>query len=135
MDKDTLDDQTWDNTLGRLKSGQIPAEEIAHTIVRLGKPFDQSKIIAAKDTVAQFLNHPDSWVRHEAMWFLTAWGRLKEYQSALIQAIRTDPDVDNRSFAATCLGRLEEGTGEPNAVSALKSAVEDEILDPLLRLY
>ena len=122
-------DDRWEDTLERLKKRQIPPEQIGPAIVKLGKPFDQARILAAKDTVALYLDHVDSWVRHEAMWFLTAWGRLKEYEPALIRALRTDPDLDNRSFAATCLGRLQEGTGDANSVAALRSAVEDETLD------
>jgi hypothetical protein len=135
MAEDFFGGQNWEDVLERLKNRQIPLEQIGHAIVKLGKPFDRTRILTAKDTVAVYLNHEDSWVRHEAMWFLAAWGRLKEYQPALIHTLRTDPNFDNRSFAATCLGRLQEGTGDVNAVAALKSAVEDENLDSLVRLY
>jgi HEAT repeat protein len=128
-------DQKWEDVLERLKNRQIPPERIGSAIVRLGKPFDRARILAAKEAVAPYLDHSDSWVRHEAMWFLTAWGGLKEYEPALIRALRTDPDLDNRSFAATCLGRLQEGTADADAVAALKTAVEDETLDRLVRLY
>jgi hypothetical protein len=127
--------QNWDDLLDQLKNGQIPHDQIGSTIVKLGKPFASARIIAAKDTVALYLDHSDSWVRHEAMWFLTAWGKLNEYQPALIGALRTDPDNDNRSFAATCLGRLREGTSDAEAVAALKGTVEDQTQDELVRLY
>lgn len=135
MFEELFRDQKWEDVLGRLKRGQIPSDQIGHAIVRLGKPFDQARVLAAKETVALYLDHNDSWVRHEAMWFLTSWGRLKEYQSALIRALRTDPDPDNRSFAATCLGRLWQGTSDAGVVAALKTAVEDSDLDELVRLY
>ena len=135
MAENPFDSQRWEDVLERLKNRRIPPEQIAHAIVRLGKPFDQTRILGAKDTVALFLDHTDSWVRHEAMWFLTTWGRLKEYQPALIHALLADPDLDNRGFAATCLGRLQEGTGDAEAVAALKATVEDEALDQLVRLY
>ncbi|HMK22100.1 MAG TPA: HEAT repeat domain-containing protein [Terriglobales bacterium] len=118
-----------------MKRGQIPVDQIGHAIEKIGKPFDQAKILAAKDTVAPYLDHNDSWVRHEAMWFLTSWGRLKEYQPALIRALQSDPDLDNRSFAAACLGKLCQGTNEAEAVAALKTTVEDSDLEQLLRLY
>jgi HEAT repeats len=127
--------QSWDDVLDQLKNGRIPVEQIGPAIVKLGKPFKSARILAAKDTVALYLDHTDSWVRHEAMWFLTAWGNLKEYQPALISALRTDPDNDNRSFAATCLGRLREGTTDAEAVAALKATVEDKTQDEFVRLY
>lgn len=127
--------KTWESVLEQLRDRQIPPEHIGSAIVRLGKPFDEARIHAAKDAVASYLDDADSWVRHEAMWFLTTWGRLKEYQPALVRALRTDPDLDNRSFAATCLGRLQEGTGNRDAVAALKATVEDENEDELVRLY
>lgn len=135
MVEELFRDQRWEDVLDRLKRGQIPPDQIGHAIVKLGKPFDQTRIRAAKDTVAPYLDHSDSWVRHEAMWFLAAWGRLKEYQPALIRALRTDADLDNRSFAATCMGRLWQGTSDPEVVAALKTAVEDSDLDQLARLH
>jgi hypothetical protein len=135
MVKQLFEDQRWEDVLERLKTRQIPSEQIGHAIVKLGKPFDRTRILAAKSTVALYLDHNDSWARHEAMWFLTAWGKFKEYQPALIRALQTDPDLDNRSFAATSLGRLQEGTGEEDAVAALKAAIEDETQDQLVRLY
>ncbi len=135
MAKSIFDDQSWQDILERLKTSQIPQEQIAHAIVKLGKPFDKARIDAAKETVALYLKHPNSLVRHEAMWFLSSWGRLREYQPQLIRALRSDPDPDNRSFAATCLGRLQEGTGDLEAVTALKAAVEDEDLDRVVRLH
>lgn len=127
--------QKWEDVLDRLKRGQIPPEDIGHAIVKIGKPFDQARILAAKDTVALYLDHNDSWVRHEAIWFLTSWGRLKEYQPALIRALQTDPDLDNRSFAASCLGRLFQGTNNAEVVAALKRTVQNADLEELPRLY
>ena len=126
---------SWEDLLERLKKREIPADQIGHAIVKLGKPFDQARILAAKNTVAYYLNHNNNWARHEAMWFLTSWGKLKEYQPSLIRALKTDPDLDNRSFAATCLGRLQEGTSDADAMAALKAAVLDETQDSLVRLY
>jgi HEAT repeats len=135
MIEELCPDEKWEDVLNGLKSGQIPPEQIGHAIVKLGKPFDGARILAAKDTVALYLNHNDSSIRHEAMWFLTSWGRLKEYEPALIRALQTDPDLDNRSYAATCLGRLRQGTNDAGAVAVLKAAVEDKDLDQLVRLY
>ena len=128
-------DRSWEDLLQQLQDGQVPSDQIGHAIVELGKPFDKAKILAAKDAVAFYLNHDDGRARHEAMWFLTRWGRLKEYQPALIHALQAEPDSDNRSFAATCLGTLQEGAGDADAVAALKAVVEDETQDQLVRLY
>jgi hypothetical protein len=83
--------QSWDDVLDQLKNGRIPLEQIGPAIVKLGKPFEPARILAAKDTVALYLDHTDSWVRHEAMWFLTAWGRLKEYQPRSSMLSRLTP--------------------------------------------
>jgi hypothetical protein len=107
----------WNELLDRLKAEQIPSQEIGSAIVKLGKPFNKERILAAKDVVAAYLNHADAWVRHEAMWFLTSWGRLPEYQAALVHALRCDPDVDNRAYAASCLGTLRKGSKNPEAIS------------------
>lgn len=125
----------WNELLEKLRNKEIPAKEIGSAIVKLGKPFDQKRILVAKDVVAPYLNHEDDWVRHEAMWFLTSWGRLAEYQPALIHALREDPFVDNRSYAATCLARLQKGTKNPEATRVLKEAVENTQEDELVRKY
>jgi hypothetical protein len=127
--------RSWNELLEKLKAAQIPSREIGSAIVKLGKPFDQERILAAKDVVAGYLNHADAWVRHEAMWFLTSWGRLPEYQPALVHALRHDPDVDNRAYGASCLGTLRKGSKNPEAMMALKEALEDMQEDELVRKY
>lgn len=134
MKQTDLRNSKWDEVLEKLKRGQLPSANIGPAIVRLGKPFDKKKILAAKEVVASYLEHPDMWARHEAMWFLTSWGRLPEYQGSLIHALRHDPDPDNRGFAALCLAQLREGSGDTEVVTALKQAVEDDEEDPLTRL-
>jgi hypothetical protein len=128
-----FESEKWNDVLVKLQSGQVPAERIGSMIVRLGKPYDAIKIDAAKDTVAMYLEHPDGWARHEAMWFLGSWGRLKDYQPALIRALQTDGVSDNRGYAATCLGRMQQGTHDPTAVRALKAVVENEKEDEAVR--
>jgi HEAT repeat protein len=135
MSLEKFQNQPWQSVLEQLKSRTVPKQEVGSAIVRLGKPFDRARILAAKDVVAAYLNDPDDWIRHEAIWFLTCWGRLKEYQPAVIAALLHDSEPDNRSFAATCLGRLQEGTGNHDAASALKAAVENQAEEALVRLY
>ncbi|HWZ46192.1 MAG TPA: HEAT repeat domain-containing protein [Candidatus Saccharimonadales bacterium] len=127
--------RNWNELLEKLKAEQIPSHEIGSAIVKLGKPFDQERILAAKDVVAAYLNHADAWVRHEAMWFLTSWGRFPEYQPALVHALRHDPDLDNRAYAASCLGTLRKGSKNPEAMRDLKEALEDAQEDELVRKY
>jgi hypothetical protein len=128
-----LPTHNWNQLLEKLKNGEIPPQEIGSAIVKLGKPFDRGRILAAKDVVAAYLNHENYWARHEAMWFLTSWGRLPEYQPALVRALRHDPFVDNRSYAATCLGRLRKGSKDLEAIRALKEALEDDKEDETVR--
>jgi hypothetical protein len=127
--------RNWNDRLEKLRNNKVPPQEIGSAIVKLGKPFDQERILAAKDVVATYLNHEDAWVRREAMWFLTSWGRLPEYQPALLHALRHDPDVDNRGYAATCLATLNRGSKNPQVIAALKQALEDNQEDELTRKY
>jgi HEAT repeats len=121
-----LDSASWETILDELRSGTIPPGQIHTAIVRLGKPLDRRKIEKAKDAVSAYLEHPNPWIRHEALWFLGSWGRLREYEPQIIKALRFDPDEDNRSFAAFCLGTLEAGRNDPKVLRALK----DVVLEP-----
>ncbi len=112
----------------------MPPEEIAHAIVVVAKPYDSARATAAKDVVASYLDHPNAWVRHEAMWFLTSWAGFVEYEPALLRALREDPDPDNRDAAALFLGHLQRGTGEPEAIRVLSDFVADETRDEVSRL-
>jgi len=125
----------WNELLDKLKRGEICSAELGSAIVRLGKPFNKDNILAAKDVIATYLNHEDAWVRHEAMWFLTSWGRLPEYKSALTHALQNDPVPDNRAYAASCLGVLCKGGKNPEGIKALKSTVENQQEDELVRKY
>src|SRR5258708_16121382 len=125
----------WNDLLEKLKNKELPSSKIGPAIVKLGKPFDEKKILAAKDVVAGYLNHKDSWVRREAMWFLTSWGRLPEYRPALIRALREDPDLDNRAYAASSLGILDKGNKNPETIKALRAVLEDDQQDELVRKY
>lgn len=112
----------------------MPDPLIASAIVRLGKPFDERRINAAKKVVASYLEHPDSLIRHEAIWFLACWGKLREYRAAIIQAMKNDPDEDNRGFAANCLGVLESGTKDKDSPRALAEVVRNASEEPRVRV-
>jgi HEAT repeat protein len=135
MSKKSLGVRAWDQLLEALTNKAIPTEEIGSAIVKLGKPFNKNRILTAKDIVAQYLHHEDSWVRHEAMWFLTSWGKLVEYQPSLIFALKNDPDLDNRSYAASSLGILQRGSSNQQAIAALKESLNDDRQDELVRKY
>jgi HEAT repeat protein len=128
-----LSNQEWNDLLEKLRGERIPTEGIGSAIVRLGKPFDRERIQLARDVVARYLSHEDAWVRHEAMWFLTSWGRLHEYESALIHAMKSDSDIDNRFFAASWLGVLGEERKSTEAIRALRDVLEDTQQDELVR--
>lgn len=130
---DLFGNRKWKKLLEELRNRELPPKEIGSAIVKLGKPLRQKRILAAKDVIAPYLDHEDNWVRHEAMWFLTSWGGLHEFQPALISALKHDPFVDNRSYAAICLGRLNKGRKNAEAIAALKAAVEDNQEDGLVR--
>ena len=124
----------WDEVLEKLKAQKFPTDEIGPAIVKLGKPYNEKRILRAKNVVAAYLKHPDNWVRHEAMWFLGSWGKLRQFQPALIDALQNDPDSDNRDYASLCLAHLLRGTGDLGAIKALKEVVLNEKEDKLVRL-
>jgi HEAT repeat protein len=124
----------WRDTLQQLERGEVLPNEIGHAIVVLGKPFNRENILTAKDVVAKYLQHENAWARHEAIWFLISWGRLSEFQPELLHALRHDPDVDNRAYAASCLGTLQASTNNADALRALKTVLEDANEDELIRL-
>ena len=120
-----LDKMSWQDVLDLLRQQKIPAEHIGHAIVRVGKPYDEFKSRVAKDVIATYLNHPNSWARREAMWFLASWYRMKEYEPSVARLLSKDSDEDNRAYAAACIGRLESGTKEINALRILASVVRN----------
>src|SRR5712671_2096903 len=130
-----LGTREWNELLEKLKNQQIPSPEIGSAIVKLGKPFDKGRILAAKDVVASYLNHEEPWVRREAMWFLTSWGGLQEYSRALIHALQNDPLPDNRAYAASSLGVLFKGSKNSEAIKALRLTLEDTNEEELVRKY
>jgi hypothetical protein len=129
-----LPDHTFTELLEKLRHRALPVQEIGPAMVRLAKPFDPDRIHAAREVVASYLDHPDDWVRHEAMWFLTSWGRMSEYRPQLLQALRHDPDLDNRSYAALCLEHLYRGERNAEVEASLAAVVLDEVADLEVRL-
>ena len=129
----TLSDDDWQQLLTRLNEGQIPDEEIGSTIVHLAKPFDSRRAQIATPTIVRYLDHPNSWARHEAMWFLR-WTGLVNYKTVLIHALKSDSDADNRGYAALCLAHLLHGTSDSDAVNALRAKVMDESEDENVRV-
>lgn len=112
--------------LNMLNEGVIPDNLLAKAIVRLAKPFNQRRIEKAKASVASCLENSDPLVRHEAIWFLGCWAKLKEYEPQLINALLNDPDPDNRGFAATCIGSLGKATKDGVLLTPLASVVRCE---------
>lgn len=112
--------------LKMMNEGAIPNNLLAKAIVRVAKPFNQLRIEKVKASVASCLKNSDSLVRHEAIWFLGCWAKLKEYEPQLIEALLHDPDPDNRGFAATCIGALGKNTKEGVLLTCLASVVRCE---------
>jgi hypothetical protein len=94
--------------------------------VRLGKPYDEKRILKAKEVVAGYLNDADPCVRHEAVWFLASWGRLFEYEPQVIQMMLHDPLEDNRGYAANCVGVLRARHGGRHTLEVLRTVVLNE---------
>jgi hypothetical protein len=130
--KSQLSKQEWEVLLRKLSAGEIPDGEIGLTIVHLSKPLDPLRAAVAKEAVLLYLNHQNSWARHEAMWFIR-WSGFREEKPALIRALRNDTDPDNRGYAASCIARLMPGTADMESVNALKAAVLDENEDASVR--
>jgi len=128
-----LNNKKWQDLLADLKDGRISDDQIGSTIVRLAKPLDRDRVLSAKDTIIPYLEHPNTWARHEAMWFLR-WAKLVDHKQALIHALQNDPDVDNRSYAALCLSNLLPGTSDHDSIQALKVKVLDSSEDEHVRL-
>jgi len=128
-----LNEANWAVLLAKLKEGSLADEEIGSTIVRLAKPLDPERIAAAEETVLSYSNHPNSWARHEVLWFIT-WAKLRNHKGILIRALQKDPNPDNRGFAALCLAHLLGRAGDANSVQALKARVLDENEERLVRL-
>jgi cbb3-type cytochrome oxidase subunit 3 len=84
--KRQLSEQEREVLLRKLSASEIPDREIGSTIVGRSKPLDRQRTAAAKETVLRYLNHQNSWARHEAMWFIR-WGGFREENEALIISI------------------------------------------------
>ena len=122
--------------LSGLMRRELPVPEIGPAIVRLAKSLvDRQEVAALKPAVAQYLDHPDDWVRHEAVWYLGVWARAREYEAILLEVAAADRNPDIRSFAAFGLGKLcRGGQASMLTVQTLARMVEDETQDRLLRL-
>ena len=123
-----------DLVLKMMEQGDIPENSIVRAIVRVAKPYDDARLARAKHIVARYLHHPDSLVRHEAIWFLGCWGKFKDYLPNLLEALFGDPDPDIRGFAATCVGVLDRGAKNSAAIGALVDVIRNECEDADVRL-
>ena len=96
----------WDKeqriVIEQLKNHKIPPTEIGSAIVRLAKPYREERIAATKDIVAAYLRDENPWARHEAMWFLTSWARLREYEPQLGRDAQFAQNFGSQ--VALCLG-------------------------------
>jgi HEAT repeat protein len=129
----TLAQRDWQLLLEDLKNRTLQDEQIGHAIVRIAKPLDANRVLMAKDTILGYLNHPNAWARHEAMWFIN-WAKLLECKAELISALRDDPEPDNRGFAALCLAHMLAGTTDKDAIRELKAKALDISEEKLVRL-
>ena len=117
---------SWEDIYSLLRGQELPPDQVGPAIVHLGKPFNADRINRAKDVVARYLKDPDALIRHEAMWYLGAWGCIDEYLPSLVDAMQRDPNADNRAFAARCVGRLLAKRCEKSAVLQLMTVLQNE---------
>jgi hypothetical protein len=120
-----LSEEKWANLLTKLREGGVPDSEIGHVIVALAKPLNANHVLTGKSTILSFLNHPNAWARHEAMWFIR-WAGLRDCKAAIYRALIDDPDPDNRGFAALCLSQMLRGTHDSVAIAKLRTKLLDE---------
>ena len=131
--KSQLSKQEWEALLRKLSSGEIPDGEIGPAIVHLSKPLDPQRVAVAKETVLRYLDHQNSWARHEAMWFIP-WAGFREENAALVKALRNDEVSDNLGYAALCIAHLMNVTADSTSVNVLKTTVLNEKEDTAVRM-
>jgi hypothetical protein len=132
MDFKRLTDSEWTRLLGDIKAGRFSGQQLAHNIAVLAKPADHGRIDRAKYIVAQYVDDPDDWVRHEVLWFFL-WGHLREFRSAIADRLRDDRNADNRAYAATCLGRLCKDSQDAAICERLAKSILAPDEDPTVR--
>ncbi|WP_035347061.1 HEAT repeat domain-containing protein [Edaphobacter aggregans] len=88
--------------------------------------MSQTQMTQAAPLVSQYLHHSNHVVRYQAIWFLGCWGRMSNYLDQIIQSAETDPDLDNRAFAARCSGLILKSHQNPAAMRALLRLVNNE---------
>ena len=131
-----VDDLTWEAAYALLQGHQASAETgaLCAAITRLGKPLDPGLVMKGAPVVAEYLSHEDSVVRERAFWFLGCWGKIPSYLPSLIEAARSDEDVDNRAFAARCAGQILKSRHDRNAIRALLGIANNQADEPEARL-
>ncbi len=99
------EDELWEAKLREVREGTVSSSDLPGVIVRLGKPLVQKRIHRAQDVIIPLLKHPDSQVRHQAVWFF-GWGKVTAAIPYLISSAQTDDDEWVREYAVRTLGRL-----------------------------
>jgi HEAT repeat protein len=133
MDKSEI---TWEAAYSLLSNKEEPSdsEAICAAITRLGKPFDEVRARRAAPLVSTYLHHEDFLIRYQAIWFLGCWGKLHEYLPLVVEAARSDEEVDNRAFAARCAGQILKSHHDTDAIKALLHMATNEGEEPDVRL-
>ena len=117
-----------------LEAGTADSGQICHAIVEIAKPYDAEIIKQHAPLIASFLDHPDSLIRHQAVWYLGSWGHLPTYVSQIVHAAENDPDSDNRAFAARSAGSILKHHKKRDLAELLLRLVEDDQQETEVRL-
>jgi hypothetical protein len=123
MKKD-VHSRKWKELLAELESDTLAPEDVGPAIVRVAKADKPLSIHSLKKIIPQYFLHPDSWARHEAIWFVS-WAKMTDLSPLIVERMRNDPDEDNRSFAALCLGHMYEGIKEIEILMILARTVRN----------
>jgi vesicle coat complex subunit len=131
----SMDVMTFEQAYSLLASteGVSDGEAICAAITRLGKPYDEQLALLAAPLVLKYLHYGNPVVRYQAIWFLGCWGKLYEYLASVVQAAQSDPNVDNRAYAARCVGQVLKSHHDANATLELLTMATSEGEEPEVR--
>lgn len=128
-----MSEPDFEETLRTLQQHELLVEAIGPAILVVGKHHDPIRIQRSKAVIAGFLDHPDAWVRHEALFCLGLWWAFPEFEDKFKDMLLQDPDELVRSTAAHCLGVLKRGAKDVSILSFLARVVLRQDEDPSVR--
>src|SRR5262245_9553003 len=108
--------------LQALRSCELSGDQLCHVL----HDFGEAGFLKARLDIEACLTHSDPIVRFNALTALVLDWALQEHRATAERFLRHDPDEDNRSLAATCLGTLREGKQDPGVLRLLSRVVRND---------